>query len=88
MNSVLLRRLKKVLVIIIGGTVLLIGIVFIILPGGPATLVIPAGLAILAIEFTWARTLLKRAKNMANTKIVSFLSGRGKTKKQDTQTHS
>ena len=31
---------------------------------GPAFIVIPAGLGILAIEFVWARTLLKKAKAM------------------------
>jgi tellurite resistance protein TerC len=37
-----------------GGTVLLIGIAMIILPG-PAVLVIPVGLGILATEYAWAR---------------------------------
>jgi len=82
MNSILLHHLKKILVLIIGGTVLLIGIILIFLPG-PSFIVIPAGLAILAIEFTWAQTLLKRARNMANSKIFSFFSWRPKTKKMD-----
>jgi hypothetical protein len=34
--------------------------------------VIPAGLAILAIEFSWARSLLKRARSVANSRIFSF----------------
>jgi len=84
MNSILLHHLKKIVVLILGGTVLLIGIVLIFLPG-PSFIVIPAGLAILAIEFSWARTLLKRAQNVANAKIFSFLSWRAKTKKQDNQ---
>lgn len=84
MNSILLRRLKKTVILIIGGTVLLIGIILIFLPG-PSFIVIPAGLAILAIEFSWARTLLKRAQNVANAKIFSFFPWRTKTKKQDNQ---
>ena len=79
MASILFRHLKKILVIIIGGTVLLVGIILIFLPG-PSFIVIPAGLAILAIEFSWARTLLKRAQNAANAKIFSFLSWRRKKK--------
>ena len=51
------------MVLIIGGTVLLIGIVMIVTPG-PAFIVIPAGLAVLAIEFEWARRLLKKARRM------------------------
>ncbi|MEO5803588.1 MAG: PGPGW domain-containing protein, partial [Verrucomicrobiota bacterium] len=46
-------RWKKIWVGIIGGTVLIFGIALIVLPG-PAFLVIPAGLAILATEFAWA----------------------------------
>ncbi|MGH8533808.1 MAG: PGPGW domain-containing protein [Gammaproteobacteria bacterium] len=39
---------------VVGATVLLLGIAMIVLPG-PAFIVIPIGLAILGIEFTWAR---------------------------------
>jgi tellurite resistance protein TerC len=45
---------KKLGIGLVGGLVLLLGIAFIVLPG-PAILVIPAGLAILALEFEWAR---------------------------------
>jgi len=78
-NSIFLRHLKKILVLIIGGTVLLIGIILIFLPG-PSFIVIPAGLAILAIEFSWARTLLKRAQKAIGTGIFSFLPWRTKKK--------
>ena len=44
---------------------LLLGIAMIALPG-PAVVVIPAGLAILATEFLWARRALQRCKGMAN----------------------
>jgi uncharacterized protein (TIGR02611 family) len=56
-----LRLARKALVLLLGGTVLLIGVALIVLPG-PAFVVIPAGLAILATEFVWARRLLDRAK--------------------------
>jgi tellurite resistance protein TerC len=49
--------LKKILVAFAGGILLLIGVVMIVLPG-PAIVVIPAALAILAIEFLWARRWL------------------------------
>ena len=52
-------RLRKFLVALIGGTVVLFGILLIVLPG-PAVIVVPLGLAILATEFAWARALLKR----------------------------
>ena len=52
---------------VIGFTVLLIGGALLVLPG-PAFLVIPAGLAILAIEFAWARRWLQRIKYLAEKK--------------------
>lgn len=42
-------------------TVLIIGIAMIVLPG-PAIVVIPAALGILATEFAWARRLLHRVR--------------------------
>ena len=56
--------MKRILVAIIGGTVLVLGITMLVLPG-PAFLVIPAGLAILATEFLWARRALRRCKGLA-----------------------
>jgi hypothetical protein len=56
---------KKVIIAITGGTVVLIGIAMIVLPG-PALLVIPAGLAILATEFLWARHALKKCQELAH----------------------
>ena len=58
------RMARKIVVLVIGGTVTLVGIALIVLPG-PAFIVIPAGLAILAIEFAWARRWLEKAKDMA-----------------------
>jgi len=72
MNPLLLRHLKKTLVLIIGGTVLLVGIVLIFLPG-PSFIVIPAGLAILAIEFSWARNLFKKVQNRTGNKLSRWI---------------
>ncbi|MEY2599430.1 MAG: hypothetical protein RLZZ142_1689, partial [Verrucomicrobiota bacterium] len=49
------------LIALVGFSVIIIGIVMIITPG-PAILVIPAGLAILSLEFLWARRALKKLK--------------------------
>lgn len=57
-----LRQARRLVIAVIGGTVLLIGIVMLVTPG-PAIIVIPMGLAILAIEFAWARRLLRRFKD-------------------------
>ena len=56
-----LRHVRRVIVAVVGLTVLAIGIAMIVLPG-PAMVVIPAGLGILAIEFAWAERLLHELK--------------------------
>ena len=63
-RSRVLRVVKRVIVSVIGGTVLLIGIALVVLPG-PAFIVIPIGLAILATEYAWAKHLLRRAREYA-----------------------
>lgn len=58
------KNVKRVVILILGTSVLLVGVAMIVLPG-PAILVIPAGLAILATEFAWARFLLRKMKRKA-----------------------
>ena len=55
------RRVKKLAIALIGGTVLLVGLTLLVLPG-PGLPIIAAGLAILATEFLWARRAMRRAK--------------------------
>jgi tellurite resistance protein TerC len=52
-----MNLLKKILVAVPGGALLIAGVAMIVLPG-PAIVVIPAALAILAVEFLWARRWL------------------------------
>ena len=54
---------RKIVVGVIGGTIVLIGILLLITPG-PGTVVIPIGLLILASEFAWARYVLRRGKHV------------------------
>jgi len=55
------RTARRIVVGVVGVTVLLLGIVMIVTPG-PAIVLIPVGLTILGIEFTWARMWLKRLR--------------------------
>jgi uncharacterized protein (TIGR02611 family) len=57
----LLKKARQVVVFVLGISVLAVGIVMIVAPG-PAVLVIPLGLAILATEFLWARRVLDSLK--------------------------
>ncbi len=63
---------KRIAIAVIGGTVTLLGIALLVLPG-PAFIVIPLGLSILATEFIWAQRWLKKAREMA-TKLTSRAS--------------
>lgn len=70
------RHARKLIVLVIGVTVLLIGLALLVLPG-PGMLVIIAGLALLGIEFAWARSLLKKLKEKTNDgikKMKDFMS--------------
>ena len=68
------KIVKRVIVSVIGATVLLIGIALLVLPG-PAFVVIPVGLAILATEYAWARLWLRKVRRFAS----DLVSGRKRT---------
>ena len=65
-----LRPARQIVVAVVGGTVVLVGIAMIVLPG-PAFVVIPLGLAILGTEFIWAKRWLKKAREMLPSKLRS-----------------
>ena len=52
---------RRLIVFVIGSTILIAGLLMLVLPG-PGILVIIVGLAILATEFVWAERLLIRAR--------------------------
>ena len=61
------RGIRKLIVGIIGFTILFIGVILIFIPG-PALIVIPIGLGILATEFLWAKNLLTKFKDKLKKK--------------------
>ena len=69
---------KKTLVAVVCGSLLLAGLAMLVLPG-PAFVVIPAALALLAIEFLYARRWLawlrERLKAFATNKLPRKLAG-------------
>jgi tellurite resistance protein TerC len=56
-----MNAVRRIVITVVGGMVLLAGVAMILLPG-PAFIVIPAGLAILALEFPWAKRWLAKAR--------------------------
>jgi hypothetical protein len=68
-----ISRAKRLIRIVIGMTVLIVGVLMIVLPG-PAVVVIPVGLMILATEFVWARKLIERFEKQ----VKAIKKGRAK----------
>ena len=69
--------LRKLIIAVIGITILLLGVAMVVLPG-PAVIVIPVGLGILATEFAWARRAVRRARVMI-AKARGRESGKART---------
>jgi tellurite resistance protein TerC len=67
-----LRQIKRIVVAVIGGTVILVGLALLVLPG-PAFVVIPMGLAILATEFAWAKHWIGKAKRFFGKGVETVL---------------
>jgi len=69
----MLRQAYRFVILVVGMTVLFVGIALVVLPG-PAFIVIPLGLGILATEFAWARRWLRvvRASADKGAKRLNF----------------
>jgi hypothetical protein len=65
---------RRIVVAVIGGSILLLGIAMVVLPG-PAIIVIPVGLGILGLEFAWARYWLRKLRLTAQD-VVNRVRGR------------
>ncbi len=78
----LVPRIRKIVIAVIGSTVIVVGIALLVLPG-PAFIVIPIGLLILATEFAWARRVLHRGRavvgKVRRAKWREFFSPAGDT---------
>lgn len=66
---------RRIAVAVVGSTILIIGIVMVVTPG-PAIVLIPTGLAILGIEFAWARLRLKHVRERISRRNATKLSER------------
>jgi len=74
---------KRIAVAVVGGAITLAGLAMIVLPG-PAIVVIPLGLSILATEFPWARRYLTKCRIAAarwKDKIISRAKRRRSARK-------
>lgn len=65
------RLARRIVIGVVGATILLIGLIMLVTPG-PAFVVIPIGLAILSIEFAWARVWLKKVREKISASASEF----------------
>lgn len=75
---------RRVVVTVVGGSVVLLGIALLVLPG-PAFVVIPIGLAILGLEFAWARHWLQKIRETTE-KAIRGKGGAGHKKREPYRT--
>ena len=75
------KAARRIVIGIVGATVLLIGVVMLVTPG-PALVVIPVGLAILSIEFTWARSYLRRLRESISNHNSNNRSKRAESQRE------
>jgi tellurite resistance protein TerC len=73
--SIALKWIRRIAIAVAGFTVLCVGVAMIVLPG-PAFIVIPAGLGILALEFAWAKRWLVEARERGSG-LLQNIRGRG-----------
>ena len=66
---------RRIVVGVVGATVVLIGLIMVVTPG-PALVVIPIGLAILSIEFTWARMWLRKLREAISNNSLNGRAAR------------
>ena len=60
------RSGKRITVTVVGFALVAVGIVMLVVPG-PGLLLIAAGFAVLATEYTWARRALEETKRRASS---------------------
>lgn len=78
------RVLRRAVCLVVGGTLIVIGLALVWLPGPFTIPLIAAGIAVLATEFAWAATLMahgKRAASSAKRRVTNGMS-RGKRKSE------
>jgi uncharacterized protein (TIGR02611 family) len=72
---------RRIVIGVVGATVLILGIVMMVTPG-PGLVVIPVGLAILSLEFAWARAWLRRLRRVLSNNGASARARRAERHRQ------
>lgn len=78
------KTARRVAIAVLGSTIIAIGIVMIVAPG-PALIVIPIGLAILGIEFAFARRWLKSLRETISNGMAGVRAKRAEARRNSVQ---
>lgn len=78
------KMARRIVIGVVGFSVLLLGVVMIVAPG-PAFVVIPVGLAILSLEFTWARLWLARVRRTISEQAANSFGKRAENHRERVQ---
>ena len=76
--SLTYKTARRIAILAVGSTIVALGVVMLVTPG-PGLIVIPIGLAVLGIEFAWARLWLRKVRqgiSNANSKNRAHLAER------------
>lgn len=73
-GAVSYKLARRIVIGVIGGTILLGGIIMLVTPG-PGVAIILLGLAILAVEFAWAKLWLDRVRHSVTPEGRAQLRG-------------
>ena len=75
LGAVSYKLARRIVIAVIGGTILLGGLVMLVTPG-PGIAAILLGLAILAVEFAWAQVWLDKARHSVTAEGREVLKGK------------
>lgn len=67
----MLSKVKRYFISLLGFILIALGLIFIILPG-PAILFLPLGLALLSLEYNWAKVWLRKCQRWMRTSAVNM----------------
>ncbi len=63
------EQVKRLFITLAGALCLFIGVFFVLLPG-PAVIFLPLGLALLSLEYSWAKVWLRKVQRWLRTSAV------------------
>ncbi len=78
------KMARRIVIAVVGFTVLGLGFVMLFAPG-PALIVIPVGLAILGVEFTWARLWLAKVRQKISEQAANSLAKKAESHRDRTR---